>query len=102
MLQQKCFIILVPYDRNEGSCDDADEERRVKTEKENVTERRVRDADATDDDGRRQNDAADHRRHRVDVNQEHETFVKSPRHLERKKRLHSMTYVANLITILRS
>ena len=37
MLQQICFIILVPYDRNEGSCDDPDEERRVKTEKENVT-----------------------------------------------------------------
>ena len=67
MLQQKCFIILVPYDRNEGSCDDPDEERRVKTEKENVTERCVRDADATDDDGRRQNDAADHRRHRREV-----------------------------------
>ena len=83
MLQQKCFIILVPYDRNEGSCDDPDEERRVKTEKENVTERRVRDADRSERDSRRQDGATDDRRQRVDVDQEHQAPVERMRHLKK-------------------
>jgi len=42
-----------PYDGNEGSRNDADEERGVKAEEEDVTEWRVGDADASNDDCRR-------------------------------------------------
>ena len=72
-----------PDDRDQGGRDDADEQRRVKTQKENVTERRVRDADRSERDGRRQDGATDDRRQRVDVDQEHQAPVECMRHLKK-------------------